>query len=413
MTKQGTRKGAQKGRVAKEVPRILWISDAVAHTGFATVAHAVIDRLYTKYDFHVLGINYFGDPHKYKYPIYPAATGGDLWGMNRLPNLIRAIRPHIVMMLNDPWIVKDYIELLIKTPVGKLEDGTEVYPHAVAYMPVDGLNLQEDFVKPLNNLHLAIGYTEFALEQMALGGLTTKTAIIPHGMDATHFQPVPKAVARGKLQDMPKDWFIVGCANRNQPRKRIDLAMQYFAEFAKDKPENVRFYYHGAIQDLGWNIIQMSKYYGINDRLVITSPDLTPAHGVPREFLKNIYSAFDVHMSTSMGEGWGLTQMESMACAVPNIVPEWSGLGEWARGGVTYVPCTGESVHTGGLNTVGGIADKALFVEALNKMYYDQEYRDEIGKAGYELVSQKKFQWDSVATQFDRAFQSVLFQREL
>src|SRR6185369_4451228 len=203
-------------------------------------------------------------------------------------------------------------------------------------------------------------------------------------------------------------WFIVGCANRNQPRKRIDLALQYFAAWAQDKPSNVKFYYHGAIQDMGWNILQLADYYGIADRLIVTSNDITAANGVPRSFLKNIYSSFNIHVSTSMGECWGLTQMESMACRVPNIVPEWSGLSEWARGGVAYVPCTSTHVHTGGLNTVGGIVDKDMFIAELEHMYQDATYRDTVAKAGYDLVRQDKYQWRTVAQQFDTVFMKTL-----
>ena len=94
-----------KGRIVKETPRVLVIADAVAHTGFASVNHAICDNLYKKYDIHILGINYFGDPHPYKYKIYPAATGGDVFGINRLPAMIKGIRPHLIFMINDPLTV--------------------------------------------------------------------------------------------------------------------------------------------------------------------------------------------------------------------------------------------------------------------------------------------------------------------
>jgi glycosyltransferase involved in cell wall biosynthesis len=159
---------------------------------------------------------------------------------------------------------------------------------------------------------------------------------------------------------------------------------------------------------MGWNIIQLADYYNMQERLVVTSSEITAAAGVPRSFLKNIYCSFDVHLSTTLGEGWGLTQAESMRCKIPNIVPDWSGLSEWARGGVAYVPCTSTLVNTGGINTIGGIADKGLYIQELNKMYYDPEYRSSIAEAGYRLVSQEKFNWKNIADQFDKAFMSTL-----
>lgn len=397
-----------KGRAVKETPRLLWIADAVAHTGFASVTHGVLGHLYKKYDVSVLAINYFGDPHEYPYKIYPAAVGGDLFGVNRVIPLMGQIKPHITCVVNDPWIIKDYLPGL-NTALGKLPDDREIFTHKVAYMPIDGLNMQEDFISPLNNLNEAIFYTDFARNEAIKNGLTTESTVISHGLNSGDFTPIPKLQARKKLVNINPDWYIVGCANRNQPRKRIDLALQYFAEWVKDKPENVKLYFHGAIRDVGWNILQLASYYGINDRLIITSPNMSAANGVSREILKYIYCSFDVQISTTMGEGWGLTQMEGMACGVPQICPRWSGLGEWANGGVEFVECTSTAVHTGGLNTVGGIADKYQFIEALERMYQNESYRQTVAKAGLDLVSQPRFKWSSVAQEFDTVFTRMMY----
>ncbi len=396
-----------KGRAVKEMPRLLWIGDAVAHTGFSVVTHGLLDNLHRKYDVHVLGINYFGDPHKYNYKIYPAAPGGDLFGIGRAKSLIQSIKPHIICVLNDPWLVRDYLDVL-NTSVGKLPDGQDAFPYKVAYMPIDALNIKRDFVQPLSQLDGAVFYTEFGREQARNAGLELENVhVIPHGINTTEFSPLTTANARAKLNQLPNDLFIVGCINRNQPRKRLDLSVQYFAEFAKDKPDNVKFYYHGALQDQGWDLLQLADYYGISDRVIITSPHLTTSQGVPREMLRFIYGSFDVQITTTLGEGWGLTQMEGMACRVPQIMPRWSALGEWADGGAEFVECTATAAATGGLNTIGGIADKKQFVDALNKMYYDDMYRAKIAQAGYELVSQKKYTWPAVANQFDTVFRNL------
>ena len=276
-------------------------------------------------------------------------------------------------------------------------------------MPVDGVNIKREFAEALNSMHLSIGYTQFAVDELVKSGLTSPTQVIPHGIDTGLFSPVDMTVARKKLRDIPRDWFIVGLVNRNQPRKRIDLAMQYFAEWAKDKPDNVKFYFHGALRDLGWDIMQLAEYHNIGDRLVITSPDMTPANGVPRDFLKFIYSSMNVHITTTLGEGWGLTQMESMACKVANIVPNWSGLGEWAKNGASFIPCTSTQTHTGGLNTIGGVADKALFIAELDKMYHNRGYRESVAQSGYDLVTKPEFQWSNIARRFDSEFTKLLY----
>lgn len=398
-----------KGRAVKEQPRLLWIGDAVAHTGFSVVTHGVLDNLCKKYDVHVLGINYFGDPHKYNYKIYPAAPGGDLFGIGRAKGIIQAIKPHVICVLNDPWLVRDYLDAL-NTSIGQTPDGQELFPHKIAYMPIDALNIKKDFVRPLSNLDSAVFYTEFGKEQALNAGLELDSVhVIPHGINTDEFSPMPIAKARAQLNQLPNDLFIVGCINRNQPRKRLDLAVQYFAEFAKDKPDNVKFYYHGALQDQGWDILQLADYYGISERIIITSPHLTTSQGVPREILRYIYGSFDVQITTTLGEGWGLTQMEGMACQVPQIMPRWSALGEWANGGAEFVECTSTAASTGGLNTIGGIADRQQFIDALNRMYFDDTYRNTIAQAGYDLVNQQKYTWSAVANQFDTVFRTIMY----
>lgn len=398
-----------KGRMVKEKKRLLWIGDAVAHTGFARVTHSILDQLYKKWDVYVLGVNYKGDPHDYSYKIYPANLRGDIYGVNRLPELLKTIQPDVVCIINDFWIVNDYMSVLkdyvVKAQEYNTKHGNEQVsiPKLCAYMPVDGLNVRQEYAPALNDLNARIAYTEFGAEEFRKAGVKGYIHVIPHGLDTKVFNPIDRSIARQALT-IPQDWYIVGLVGRSQPRKRIDLAIKYFAEWVKDKPDNVKFYYHGAIKDVGIDIPQLMKYYGIDNRLMVTSTTMTSAVGIPVERLKYVYSTHDVHISTSAGEGMGLCQMESMACGIPQIVPEWSALAEWPQGAVHYVPCTSTIVHPGGINTIGGLADEHLFIEALEKMYTNEQYRMQLGRRGLELMNQPKFNWTNIADQFDQVF---------
>jgi hypothetical protein len=44
--------------------------------------------------------------------------------------------------------------------------------------------------------------------------------------------------------------------NRNQFRKRIDITISAFAEFAKDKPDAM-LYLHMGTKDQGWDVMQL------------------------------------------------------------------------------------------------------------------------------------------------------------
>jgi hypothetical protein len=62
----------------------------------------------------------------------------------------------------------------------------------------------------------------------------------------------------GKELGVPEDTFIVFNGNRNQPRKRIDLTIKGFIEFAKDKPD-ARLWLNMGSKDMGWEIIPLFK----------------------------------------------------------------------------------------------------------------------------------------------------------
>lgn len=387
-----------KGREVKQPMKLLAVADAVAHTGFANLLHSVLDPIKRDWEVHVLGINYMGDPHPYPYAIYPASLGGDVYGFNRLPQLLDAIQPDIVFLINDPWILKDYIPVIKQRNIP-----------CVVYTPVDSPNIKSDFATPLNDVNRVIGYTQFAVDELVKAGLTSKTSVVPHGADITLFRPMSKQEAREKL-GLKQDWFVVGNLNRNQPRKRIDLMLEYFAEWWKsiDKPDHVRLYWHGALQDLGYDVIQLAKYFGIEQQLIITSPKITAGQGVPKDFLPYIYNSFDVQMTTTLGEGWGFSQAEGAACRIPQIVPKWSGLAEWMEGAAHFVDCTTICVNSGGVNTIGGVADKKQFIDALQRLYEDEKYRRTLAQKAYALISQPRFRWETIAKQFDTIFREVI-----
>ncbi len=129
---------------------------------------------------------------------------------------------------------------------------------------------------------------------------------------------------------------------------------------------------------------------------------------MPQEELSLIYSALDVQMSTTQGEGWGLTTMEGMACGVPQIVPDWAALGEWTGDGVWKIPCTSTSVTVDLINVIGGIADQEEMIEALDSLYLDEPKRFTLGKAGLERVLQPEFQWKTIAKRFRDTVEGML-----
>lgn len=373
--------------------RLLWIGDAACPSGFARSTHEILETVRHYYDVTVLGMNYRGDPHNYPYPIYPAAPGGDPWGLGRLAWTIQRCKPDIIVFQNDTWNIPYYMKALEKAEINC--DNITL----VGFLAVDGLSVRG---ADLQGLDLAIFWTAFAEREAKKGGCEVPTAVVGLGVDTDIFRPMRKETARERMELPPvlSKGFIVGNVNRNQARKRMDLSVMYFAEWVNDyKVEDAFLLLHIApTGDAGFDCMQIAKYYGIGNRLIQIEPPIW--HGVSEKFLVAEYNSFDVALTTTQGEGWGLTVMEAMACAVPVIVPDWSALGEWPGDSVVKIPCTSMAGAPYGTSAIGGVPDKELTVLALDKLYRNFDFRSHYAQAGLEHISKDEFRWETVGEAF-------------
>lgn len=368
-------------------PRLLWIGDAVVPTGFATVTHAVLDHLRRDWEVIVSGVNYDGSAHGLPYHVMPAWQGGDMWGLNRFQHLCAEFAPAAVIINNDWWNVARFARAA--------PQGVPV----IGYMPVDGGNLDPADMRDLGGLHAAVWYTDYGHREAVKAGFNGARHVIPHGIDTALFRPVDRDEARRALDlNVPKNAFIVGNLNRNQPRKRLDLTIQIFAGWIKqNRVANAFLLLHCAQQDTGWDLRRVAAFHGVADRLLLTGSDDIRGLQDTRH-LHLIYNSLDVQMSTTLGEGWGLTTMEGMACGIPQIVPDSSALAEWAVPAVK-IPCSRLLMHPE-INTTGALVDHEPFVAALQTLYASKARRARLARQGVAHVRRAEYDWCRIAARF-------------
>lgn len=384
-------------------PTLLWVGDATVASGFAEITHNVLHELRDGWELQVLGLNYDGDPHAYPFlrnRIWPASVNGtDYLGLNRIGPLINAINPDVIVLQNDGWNIPYYIKAIRKV--------NKTIP-IVGAIAVDGKNVQGVW---LEDLTFAIFWTKFAENEARLGGYVGPSAVIPLGVDLELYSPMNRKRARQFLA-FPKvleDGFIVGTVNRNQPRKRLDLTVSYFAQWAKDfDRRDAYLYIHVApTGDQGWNLEQLMHYYGFrgaNKRLIVDRPDV--GYGVHPTILSVTYSTFNTQLSTAIGEGWHLPTMEGMACGVVPIVGDQAGLAEWTEDAAIKVPCSEIQVTPGMANIICGVPDRAAVIEALEQVY--NHGAEDYIKRGLELVSRPEFRWKNIGKRYDEVLKEVV-----
>jgi glycosyltransferase involved in cell wall biosynthesis len=391
--------------------KLLWIGDAGCQSGFALATHKVLDTLHSHYDVTVLGMNYRGDPHTYPYPIYAAAPGGDMFGIGRMIWMCDLVQPDVIVIQNDPWNIPLYInQIRQKQPNGEYSFPEHAAIPIVGIVPVDGRNCAG---YGLNGLAHAIFWTKFAENEAKVGGYAGPSSVVPLGVDVDLYQPTDRTAAR-RARRIPEeliDAFIVGNVNRNQPRKRWDLMLRYFAKWINTYSiKDAYLYLHTApTGDRGIDVVRLAQYYGINDRMLIIQPP--PFSGVEEYELRDTYNSFDVQLTTTQGEGFGLTTFEGMACGVPQIVPDWSALGELCKQAAIVVPCTSTCIGAPYVNVIGGVADEQAVVNSLQALYESKDLRIKVGEDGLDRAHELRFRWGMVANGVSAAIQQALAPR--
>ncbi len=401
---------------------LLWVGDAGCPSGYGLATHKILETLHKHFKVTVLGINYNGDPHEYPYKMYCASPGGDAFGVGRLVWACDIAKPDVIVLQNDPWNIPRYIQALKQRTADYNCEYADV--PVVGHLAVDGKNVTGSWIKDLTT---AVFWTEFAAREARAGGFEKPSAVIPLGVDLKDYYPVERIEARmRRLPPSLDDAFIVGNVNRNQPRKRWDLTVRYFAMFIKglkggETDEVIRatptvredafLYLHTApTGDVGPYVRALAKYYGgkeLADRLILQEP---PAfYGASIDEMRDTYNCFDVQISTTQGEGFGLTTFEGMACGVPQIVPDWSALGELTKGAARLVPCTSTAIGPPFVaNVIGGVADEREFIAALEMMYQGKSARTPWLEAGLNKVRESRFDWSVIGERWVNVLELVL-----
>jgi glycosyltransferase involved in cell wall biosynthesis len=202
--------------------------------------------------------------------------------------------------------------------------------------------------------------------------------VIGHAVDHTQFYPLAdKQQNRASVfPNEASDSFIVLNASRPCIRKRVDLTLRAFANFAKGKPATVKLCLHHAIEEQESRTLQdLIQQLGIEHR-VLTNPLATTSTNVLSDAdLNRLYNACDIGINSTMGEGWGLVSFEHAATGAAQIVPDHTACGLLWKGAASLVDCT--------TSTVGQISPFVMdepsvesLTEALEQLYQNAEHRE-------------------------------------
>lgn len=327
---------AKSGNLAKSAgipstdnPRaILWSSNSpYAATGYGQQTEQVITRLQAAGHKVALASNYGleGTVTEWRgMRHYP--RGFDLYSNDVVPAHYMAwahenpgLEPLLVTLF-DTWVFK-----------GKQWD---LVDNIASWVPIDHTPCPPDVLAWCTRPNVTpIAMSKFGKAMLERADI--EALYVPHAIDTTVFKPTEKFDAGGRrmtgreFMEIPggDSSFVVGINSANKGgrqghnRKAYPEMFLAFGMWAQKRTDAV-LYVHtedkGAMG--GINLRELAQACGIPDDRIFFVDQYAYRSGIPQNVLAATYTAMDVLLQPSLGEGFGIPAIEAQACGTPVIV---------------------------------------------------------------------------------------------
>lgn len=314
------------------------------------------------------------------------------YGQSWLPKWNMLLGPFDLVILHyDAWVMGGY------KPPGDIR--------LAYYSPVD----HSPCPPPLANVLKAenvmvIVMSRFGQKELKKAGISS--IYIPHTVDTKMFSPGDRIEARKRLE-LPEDscLFAAICTNKG-PRKNWGNLLRAFRDFLVQVPrarENSFLFAHTNItasedNPRGFNLTEIWHSLGIEERIKHTHPIYYEAVGFTDEEMCDVYRSADWTLLTSLGEGFGLPIIESLASGTPVIYSDFSSCPEVAgQGGLPVKAIDRFPFELS--SSFQWVPSTKQITKRLIQAYEDWEngghLRDELAKKGRQHVLQN-YTWDKV-----------------
>ena len=220
-----------------------------------------------------------------------------------------------LMTLYDVWV---YDQLKFDDPI-------------FAYVPIDHVTMPPLVHKFLLRDNVTpITMSEHG--QRMLESRDIKSFCAPHSVDTTVFTPTHDVdgIPTREFMGVKDDQFLVSIVAANKSngilhRKSLVEQIMAFSIFKQTHKDAVLYLHmEGSKVFGGFNIPVITQALGLTDEDVIMANSTRLRVGYPQEHLAAFYTASDVVMNATMGEGFGVTSIEAQACGTRIITSNWT-----------------------------------------------------------------------------------------
>jgi glycosyltransferase involved in cell wall biosynthesis len=324
----------------------------------------------------------------------------DRWFNDIIPHHARSFKADAVITVQDVWTLQGW---------GEMEFAW------LPWMPVDTSPVDRPTLDALRGCYAPMSYSQWGRDQLLETNWQT-ARYLPLGVDTEVFRIRNQAETR-RATELPEDGLIVGmiAANASCPSRKCFPEVLLAWKRWKDEGGEGLLYLHTTIapsRSEGIDFVKLLDTLSIpwstladrdeerrgNAWVLFPDQHRMWSRLYSEEDLAMIYSAFDVLMSPSMSEGFGLPILEAQACGVPVITLAFSSMPELTWIGECVQPVQLVWADRGGWRAVPRVSD------ILGGIEWAMEART-TGRVTGELSSfgRKKacaFDWDRIVAEY-------------
>ena len=413
---------------------LLIIADSpTLETGFGRVCKNLLNAWLKAGVFdsiEIWGIGYTGWPHVMSVKIYPAQSyEAANWcspvNLVRLSRLIEAKKFSHIWVMQDLFLLSS--QACMETLGAMVERGSQVWGmETTCYFPVDAPvdDWWCDFLKKVNR---PVAYTRYGQEE--IGRFMGEIEAIPHGTDINVYHPLDRGNEligqsqvgfRHRLRkqllvgcEWHEDDFLVINVNQNQRRKGLLQTLLTFVWLMGEMPDRrLKLYMHmrSVNEAEGIDLKVIARELNLEESVMFGDAAFAGGKALMSESgLNMLYNAADLLLTTTHGEGWGLSVTEAMAAGCPVAAPRHTSLKELLGDGNEAVfdsirgiifDTIGHVLLTGDNNRLRPITDVSDAVRLISEGMENPRLLVGHVRRALEWIRRPEFRWDAIAARF-------------